>query len=99
MKENKHRHLFSQAEWQWVLKIGSALHDPEDKKAFWITLIQKKEADPLYSPFQDFPAELEELKKDPKNFPGADVCAEILSMLNVHRKEESNVEEWLRQEE
>lgn len=54
--------LFGPEEWNWVKRLGSAMKDPEEKRAFWETVKSKKLADPAYSIFTDFPMEIEEKK-------------------------------------
>ena len=45
-------------EWEWIKRLGSSMHDPEQKKAFWETIKSKKELDPSYSVYVDFPREV-----------------------------------------
>jgi len=46
---------FSLEEWHWALLLGKRTSDPEEEKAFWDALMEKKEKDPKYSIFSDFP--------------------------------------------
>lgn len=91
MRDKKWVELFGSEEWAWVVKLGSAMHEPEAKKIFWETVKAKKEADPEYSVYSDFPKALpgDEFGLDAKKFPGADICADILETLSVHKKDES----------
>ena len=69
--------VFSAAEWRWIKKLGGAFTDPEQKREFWNTVREKKEADPSYSVFTDFPQ-----SHDDVDF-GIKVCQEILKMLET----------------
>jgi hypothetical protein len=51
---DKWKDLFG-SEWEWVQKLGKAIIDPEEKKAFWDTVREKKLTNPGYSIYQDFP--------------------------------------------
>ena len=75
MKEiNKNlRDLFG-SEAEYVARLGKCFIDPEEKKAFWETIREKKKANPAYSIYTDFP---------PVNGTdaGLKICGEILEML------------------
>lgn len=77
--KHKDRHLFKSDEWEWFLKLGS-LKDPEEKKAFYDTVMEKKRVSSRYSLFDDFP-------KDNKQ-ECLKICGEILEMLK-HGKRNS----------
>lgn len=51
------------SEWDWVKKLGACFSDPEEKKAFWETVKDKKLADPAYSVYTDFPREQNATKR------------------------------------
>lgn len=75
---HKHRELFSVNEWEWFLKLGASYSDPEQKKSFYETVIEKKLADKSYSIFTDFPKS-----------HGLEICREILEMLKHGKSKES----------
>ncbi len=46
---HKYRHLFKdEAEWDFFLKLGAALHDPTEKKEFFAAVVEGKQRDPNY---------------------------------------------------
>lgn len=51
------------SEWEYVVRLGSAIMDPEEKKAFWESIKAKKEANPKYSIYSDFPVSESEKKR------------------------------------
>lgn len=59
MAKENWRDLFSGEELSWFLHLGSAMHDPEQKRSFFETVVEKKRADRSYSLFTDFPKEAE----------------------------------------
>lgn len=71
---------FQQDELDHARRVSAGLsQDVEGNRSFWAMIIEKKEADPSYSLFTDFP----------KN-EGLKICAEILEMLRRgKRKDES----------
>lgn len=56
MKEinQKWRDLFG-SEVEYIFRLGSCFSDPEQKKAFWETVRDKKLADPKWSIYEMFP--------------------------------------------
>ena len=52
--ENRWAVIFG-SEWPWIVRLGKAITDPEEKKVFWDSIKSKKEADPSYSIYTDFP--------------------------------------------
>ena len=62
---------FTEKEYAFVRKLSEALHCPDERVAFWRTLLYKK-SDINYSVFSDFP----EIKPDRKN-----IASEICNML------------------
>ena len=62
---------FTEKEYEFARKLSSALHDAEERLAFWRTLLYKK-TDINYSLYSDFP----EIKPEPK-----DIASGICSML------------------
>lgn len=76
----KWRELFGHEEFEWISKLGASYTDPEQKKAFWETLRDKKTQDPHYSVFTDFP-------REPLT-GGAKVCSEVIEMLKRGIKKE-----------
>lgn len=55
MKNAKWRTFFGAVEWEVIEKLMSSFSDPEQKKAFVYACREKKNADPFYSIFTDFP--------------------------------------------
>jgi hypothetical protein len=51
------KELFGE-EWDYVVRLGSAIHDPEEKRAFWESLKEHKLADPAFSVYTLFPLEV-----------------------------------------
>lgn len=68
--------FFSQKELDTAMKLGNQVHDPEAKKEFWKTLLEKKAADPNYSLLKDFPEVV--LRRE---FPGREICESTIQML------------------
>jgi len=66
------------SEWEYVKRLGSCFTDPEEKKAFWDTVREKKLADPSWSIYTDFPV------KNSKS-AGLKICEEILNTYWPHR--------------
>lgn len=60
-------------EWDYVVRLGSAMNNPEEKKAFWEMVKEKKQANENYSIYSDFPIA--------KGEAGMRICGEILEML------------------
>jgi len=48
---------FTPEEWDWCLKLGSAMHEAEQKKEFWEGVVENKKLDPHYCLFVQFPQE------------------------------------------
>lgn len=61
------------SEWPYLKKLGEAICDPEEKRAFWENVKSLKEKDPSFSIYTLFPP----LKK--KDF-GLRVCEEVIAM-------------------
>lgn len=53
-KWQKWKDLFG-SEYTYIMKLGACLQDPEEKKAFWETVKEKKNKDPKYSIYDDYP--------------------------------------------
>ena len=43
------------SEWEYVHRLGSAIHDPKEKRNFWETIKRKKEANPNFSIYELYP--------------------------------------------
>lgn len=69
MNKQEWRSLFDKEELEHFLKLGAAMHDPEEKKAFFDSVIESKRADPNWNLFTFFPVD----KRD--------ICGEIIEML------------------
>lgn len=54
MTENKWALMFG-SEWEYILKLGSAITDPHDKKEFWENIEARKLSDPGFSIYSLFP--------------------------------------------
>lgn len=54
MKEKDWAAIFA-ADWPRICEIGKCLHDPEEKKAFWDTVLEKKRSNPRWSIYDDYP--------------------------------------------
>lgn len=78
-RSNKYRHLFSDEEWDFFLRLGAALHCPTEKKEFFAAVIEGKQRDPHYEISGYVPR---------KKFVGQEVCREVLGMLSVHSEKE-----------
>lgn len=52
---SKYRNLFEPNEWEWFLRLGKGMSDPEEKRVFHDTVIAKKLENSSYSLFDDFP--------------------------------------------
>lgn len=82
---------FLEAEWAYTKRLAQHLAktDPEAHQAYWESVLLKKREIPGYLIYADFPIYFEP-KKEAKNFPGADICAQILETLrgrgNVEKK-------------
>lgn len=63
------------SEWGYIRSLGGAIIDPEEKKQFWEMVRTKKENDPRYSIYEDFPT-----SKDKKTL-AAKYCGEVLETL------------------
>ena len=81
-------------EWDYLIRIGSSIIDPEEKKAFWETVKAKKLDDPAYSIYTDFPLDLStktvdklhnsiehEKRNKFKESPSGKIAAETIEML------------------
>ncbi len=51
---NKWQEIFG-SEFSYIVKLGSCLTDPEEKKGFWETVKAKKLANPNWSIYDDYP--------------------------------------------
>lgn len=80
---NKHRELFTTDEYNWFLKLGQAMSDPEQKRVFFESVIEKKEADSSYNLFTDFPKQEEPMSE--KGAMAKRYCGEILEVLRRGR--------------
>lgn len=75
MPEHKYRHLFKTSdEWEHFIKLGAALHDPEEKREFFTAVIEGKKRDMNYEITGYLPK---------KKFPGADIAKAIVEMLDA----------------
>jgi len=83
--------IFGPVEWEWITKLGSSYHDPEEKRVFWETVKAKKEADHAYSVFTDFPRDhINPPVSGKVNADDLRICREIIAMIeasNRKRKE------------
>lgn len=88
---SKWRELFESAEeLNWFLKLGGAMPNAEEKKTFFDTVIQKKQENPHYSLFSDFPKEPEsEEGISEKAKMARRYCSQILETLRRGKNEES----------
>lgn len=76
--------VFGHDEWNWITRLGAGIHDPEEKREFWETIKAKKEADPAYSIYSDFPRDPAALEPPPASEDTAKrVCREVLAMLEA----------------
>lgn len=50
------------SEWGYIVRLGRAILDPEEKRVFWETIKRKKEENQSYSIYDDYP-----VKFDPKS--------------------------------
>lgn len=46
---------FEPEEWDYAKRLSGGFSDPEEKKGFWETLLEKKRMCSTYSVFDDFP--------------------------------------------
>jgi len=74
-------------EWEWIQKLGASMKDPEEKKAFWEAVKQKKTDDPSYSIYSDFPRE--EIPLNSNKAMALHYCGQILEMLKGHSKKDN----------
>ncbi len=79
---NKWADMFG-SEFEYICKLGSCFSDPEEKKAFWEMVKNKKTADPRYSIYTDFPREHCATKRAMKE------CVEYIKGLRKPKQEES----------
>ncbi len=49
------RKAYGEEEWNFIVKVGKSMNDPEERAAFKQMVLAKKQADPAYSIFSDFP--------------------------------------------
>jgi hypothetical protein len=71
---------FKESEYAFAHKLSSSLgYDPEQQRAFWQTLLEKKELDRYYSLFTDFPREDD--PTTPKGAMAKKYCGPILDLL------------------
>ena len=75
-------------EWDYIVRLGSAMTDPEEKKAFWEVVKQKKLADPDYSIYSDFPKCSDEPVMSENARMAVSYCQKILSILSGKENEE-----------
>lgn len=68
------------SEWHYVVRLGSAISDPKDKREFWENIKARKLADPKFSIYELFPT-----SKNPKALAGK-YCGEILEMIGTREK-------------
>lgn len=70
-------------EWEYVCKLGSSIHDPEEKREFWENLKARKLADPSFRVEDLFPRDPAALEPPPASEDTAKrACREILEMLD-----------------
>lgn len=83
-------------EWDRVQKLGKSLHDPEEKRAFWETVREKKLANPQYRLEHDFPighmpvptkALIVEPGADSERETGIRYCSAILADIASSKRE------------
>lgn len=68
------------SEWHYVVRLGSAISDPHDKREFWENIKARKMADPAFSIYDLFPA-----SKNHKLL-AEKYCGEILEMIGTREK-------------
>lgn len=59
---------FLNGEWEYTKRLAAAIHDTEERKAFFETLLQKKRDSSTYLVTDDFPLDLRTEPKMPDNF-------------------------------
>jgi hypothetical protein len=74
------------SEFEYIKKLGNALHDPEQKREFWEMVKAQKLADKNYSIYQDFPVE----EKDPKMKAMRDCCEFVRGLRIPKPKDEDS---------
>lgn len=92
MRNNKDwRSIFGEEEWRFISKLGASLTDPEEKRSFWETVKDKKEADPDYSIFTDFPKEEKTVSEKQRiaNY----YCKQIFTMMGRGKQDVEEKEE------
>jgi hypothetical protein len=86
-KQNKFRHLFKADEWVLFLKLGGGMTDPEEKRAFFETILEKKHVSSRYSLFDDFPRDQTEGKR---------IAGEILAQVaEINAKKQKETKTFL----
>lgn len=78
---NRWEDLFG-SEWEYIKKLGSCFHDPEEKKAFWEMVKGKKLADSQYSIYSDFPRDESATKKAMR-----ECCGYVFGLRKLKREE------------
>lgn len=82
MGENRWKDLFG-SEWEYILKLGSAITDPNDKKEFWENVKARKLEDPRFSIYTLFPRSESATRKAMRE------CCEHVKNLQRLKREES----------
>lgn len=82
LMSNKWSDLFG-SEWNYVCRLGSCLHDPEAKRAFWETVKAKKLGNKNYSIYDDYPMSENATRRAMHD------CCEFVRRLRKPKEEES----------
>lgn len=82
------KEAYGSEEWEFIVKLGQSMHDPEQRSAFKEMIMQKKQLDPSYSIYSDFPKA--EQNQSEKERIAKLYCGPILELLKKHviQKEE-----------
>lgn len=72
------------SEWEYVSKLGSAIHDPHAKREFWENIKRLKTEDPAFSIYTLFPRNECAKKKAMR-----DCCDFVRSLRRPEKDEES----------
>lgn len=100
------RKYFNKDEFEWFMRLGRQLQDPEEKRSFFNTVVEKKKNTPSYSIFEDFPIE-EKAKNIPQPLPpveerkaiAAKYSHAILEMLRGRKPGGENVPSEIQEQE
>lgn len=79
----KWRDLFG-SEVEYIFRLGSCFNDPEQKKAFWETVKEKKTIDSRWSIYDMFPTTENARERAAKK------CCEFVKSLRIPRRDEED---------